>query len=149
MRLTRAYTNGPADLEDCFQEVCLQIWQSRSRFEGRSNWSTWVYRITLNVCLTRLKKAKAGKKAEAEAAGDMYIPDATEAMEQGAEIEALYRAIRQLSETDRAIILLYLEERQYSEIADILGSNTSAIGARINRIKTRLGHILSEGNNHD
>ena len=58
IKLCRAYTNSQEDFEDYYQEVCLQIWRSKENFREESEWSTWVYRISLNVCLTLLKKKK-------------------------------------------------------------------------------------------
>ena len=58
IKLCRAYTDNEFDFEDYFQEVCLQIWKSKDNFREQSKWSTWIYRITLNVCMTMLKKQK-------------------------------------------------------------------------------------------
>ena len=58
IKLCRAYTNSQEDFDDYYQEVCLQIWRSKDKFREESKWSTWVYRISLNVCLTLLKKKK-------------------------------------------------------------------------------------------
>lgn len=63
------YTNTQEDFEDYYQEVCLQIWKSNENFRGQSEWSTWIYRLTLNVCLTLLKK-----KDKYHVASD-YLPD--------------------------------------------------------------------------
>ena len=142
-RLCRAYTNGHEDFEDCFQEVCLQIWLTRDRFEGNSTWSTWIYRITLNVCLTRLKKEKTRQTNEENIEQEQPVELDKNKAEQSLEVQSLYSAIQQLNNTDRAIILLYLEEFSYKEISKIIGRNPSAIGARINRIKSRLQDILN------
>ncbi|MFY0674063.1 MAG: sigma-70 family RNA polymerase sigma factor [Bacteroidia bacterium] len=141
VKICRAYTSTQEDFEDYYQEVCLQIWRSRDRFNGQSEWSTWVYRLTLNVCMTLLKKSK---NKQQEFASD-YLPlEATENSQAFANesLNMLYDAIRQLSEVDRGVILLYLEERPYQEIADIIGTNANNIGVRIKRIKQRLKKIL-------
>lgn len=141
IKICRAYTNTQEDFEDYYQEVCLQIWRSRENFRQQSEWSTWVYRISLNVCMTLLKKKKNGKQRYASD----YLP--AEVMEDSKafaneSLNLLYEAIKRLSELDRAIILLYLEERSYKEIADIIGTTSSNIGVRINRIKKRLKELL-------
>jgi RNA polymerase sigma-70 factor (ECF subfamily) len=59
VKICRAYTNSQEDFEDCYQEVCLQIWRSNNNFKEQCKWSTWLYKISLNVCLTFLKKKKA------------------------------------------------------------------------------------------
>ena len=62
IKICRAYTNNQEDFEDYYQEVCLQIWKSKDRFKGQSEWSTWVYRLSLNVSMTLLKKRKNNPK---------------------------------------------------------------------------------------
>ncbi|KAA0993641.1 RNA polymerase sigma factor [Dyadobacter aurulentus] len=144
IKICRAYTNSQEDFEDYYQEVCLQIWRSKHTFRGQCEWSTWVYRVALNVCLTLLKQKKT--------AGQTYftsdvLPDVIVTENRAFEDESLnllYVAIRKLSEVDRALILLYLEEKSYQEIADILGTNANNIGVRVNRIKERLKKILDE-----
>ena len=141
IKLCRAYTNSQEDFEDYYQEVCLQIWRSKDNFREESQWSTWVYRISLNVCLTLLKKNK--KK------GQHFVSDSLPAEEtddnyafSDESLNLLYDAIRKLSEIDRAIITLYLEEKSQKEIAEIIGTNSNNIGVRISRIKMKLKKIL-------
>lgn len=141
VKICRAYTNTQEDFEDYYQEVCLQIWKTKDNFHGQAEWSTWVYRLSLNVSMTLLKKQKNNPQNVASA----YLP--TEMLVEShafAEepLEQLYAAIRQLSEVDRGVILLYLEEKTYQEIADIIGTNPNNIGVRIKRIKERLKKVL-------
>ena len=141
IKICRAYTNSEEDFEDYYQEVCLQIWKSRKNFNQQSNWSTWIYRLSLNVCLTLLKKSKNVSKQQSELFQNEII-ESNKAFENES-INQLYNAIRKLSKIDRAIILLYLEEKSYKEIAEIIGSNTNNIGVRIKRIKERLKTLLN------
>lgn len=147
IKICRAYTNTQEDFEDYYQEVCLQIWKSKDNFNEQSEWSTWVYKISLNVCLSLLKK---NKKSNVQYFASDAIPD--EVLEDSAAfsndaLNHLYAAIKQLSEVDRGVILLYLEEKSYQEIADILGTNPNNIGVRIKRIKERLKKLLDGQNN--
>lgn len=142
IKICRAYTNTQEDFEDYYQEVCLQIWKSKNNFSKQAKWSTWLYRLAVNVCLTLLKK---NKKSQNHFVSD-YI--ATEISEDNnfftdESLNQLYSAIKQLSEIDRAIILLYLEEKPYKEIADIIGTNANNISTRVKRIKERLKRILN------
>jgi RNA polymerase sigma-70 factor, ECF subfamily len=142
IKICKAYTNSQEDFEDYYQEVCLQIWRSRDNFREQCKWSTWVYRISLNVCLTLLKKRKS--KGRTYFTSDV-LPDVMVAENKAFEDESLnqlYVGIRCLSEVDRALILLYLEEKSYQEIADILGTTANNIGVRVNRIKERLKKLL-------
>lgn len=141
IKICRAYTDTQEDFEDYYQEGCLQIWRSHESFREQSEWSTWVYRISLNVCLTLLKKKK---KKEHHLTSD-FLPD--EVIEDSRSfidesLNQLYKAIRQLSDVDRAVIMLYLEEKSYQEIAEIIGTNPNNIGVRIKRIKERLKKLL-------
>lgn len=138
IKICRAYTDTEEDFEDYYQEVCLQIWKSKDRFQGQSEWSTWVYRLTLNVCLTLMRKDKKQKSYESNelTSGDQKEENAPSISDES--LNQLYAAIRELSEIDRAVILLYLEEKSYKEIAQIMGTNPNNIGVRIKRIKERL-----------
>jgi RNA polymerase sigma-70 factor, ECF subfamily len=144
IKICKAYTNSQEDFEDYYQEVCLQIWRSKVNFREQCKWSTWVYRISLNVCLTLLKK----RKSKGQTFTSDVLPDDVMVIENRAfedeSLNQLYVAIRHLSEVDRALILLYLEEKSYQEIADILGTNANNIGVRVNRIKERLKKLLDE-----
>jgi len=143
IKICRAYTDTQEDFEDYYQEVCLQIWRSKDNFKEQSEWSTWIYRLSLNVCLTFLKKKKNNKQnAPSDLLPDEVLVDSRAFPDES--LNQLYAAIRQLSEIDRGIILLYLEEKAYQEIADIMGTNTNNIGVRITRIKERLKKILNQ-----
>ena len=141
IKLCRAYTNSQEDFEDYYQEVCLQIWRSKDNFREESEWSTWVYRISLNVCLTLLKKKKNNVQHFVSDSVTVEESEASYAFSDES-LNLLYAAIRKLSEIDRAIIMLYLEEKSQKEIADIIGTNPNNIGVRVNRIKERLKNIL-------
>jgi len=145
IKICRAYTNSQEDFEDYYQEVCLQVWRSKDNFKQESEWSTWIYRLSLNVCMTYLKKKKINDK---QFVSDSLPPEAIDDSHAFANesVNDLYVAIKQLSETDRGLILLYLEERPYQEIAEIIGTNPNNIGVRIKRIKERLTTLLNINN---
>lgn len=141
IKICRAYTNTQEDFEDYYQEVCLQIWRSKDNFREQSEMSTWIYRLTLNVCLTLLKKKKNNKQhSNSNDLPPEVIEDSHTFTDES--LNQLYDAIKKLSEVDRAVILFYLEEKTYQEIADIIGTNPNNIGVRIKRIKERLRKIL-------
>ena len=142
IKICRAYTDSQEDFEDYYQEVCLQVWRSRDQFRGESKWSTWIYRLALNICLTMIKKKKNNRQ---HVVSDYSVPEATEDNHAFSDesLNLLYDAIKKLSEIDRAVILLYLEERSYKEIAEIIGTSHNNIAVRITRIKERLKKILN------
>lgn len=136
IKICRAYTDSQEDFEDYYQEICIQIWRSRENFKNNSKWSTWIYMISLNVCLTLLKKKKRIQQSFS------IKGDIADDYEENTYFCHLYEAIKKLPEVDRAVILLYLEEKSYQEIAEIIGSNANNIGVRITRIKERLKKLL-------
>lgn len=144
IKICRAYTNSQEDFEDYYQEVCLQLWRTRDNFHQQCSWSTWVYRVSLNVCLTLLKKKKSHGKTyfTSEVLPDVLITENRAFDDEP--LNQLYTAIRRLSEVDRAVILLYLEEKSYQEIAEILNTNANNVGVRVSRIKERLKKLLDE-----
>jgi RNA polymerase sigma-70 factor (ECF subfamily) len=146
IKICRAYTNTQEDFEDYYQEVCLQIWRSHRTFDERSAWSTWIYRVSLNVCLTLLKTQKRRRRLFASEDVPRELLEDSRAFADES-LNRLYGAIRQLSEVDRAVILLYLDEKSYQEIGEIIGTNPNNVGVRINRIKDRLRRILDEKDN--
>lgn len=141
IKICRAYTQNEEDFDDYFQEVCLQIWKSRDNFHNKSKWSTWVYRISLNVCLSLHRKENKIQFSDNEVLSNIIDTNA-KANFLDENLKVLYWAIKQLSEIDRAIILLYLEEKPYQEIAEIIGKDSNYIGVKINRIKERLKKLL-------
>jgi RNA polymerase sigma-70 factor (ECF subfamily) len=143
IKICRAYTNTQEDFEDYYQEVCLQIWRSHGTFDERAAWSTWIYRVSLNVCMTLLKTEK--RKRRLFSSGDVP-PELVEDSRAFADesLNRLFAAIRQLSEVDRAVVVLHLDEKSYREIGEIIGTNPNNVGVRINRIKERLRRILDE-----
>lgn len=112
IKICRAYTNSQEDFEDYYQEVCLQIWRSHSNFNSKSEWSTWVYRVTLNVCLTLLKKKKKGYRHFVSDSIPIEQTEENKAFEDES-LNLLFAAIRKLSEIDRAIIMLHLDEKSH------------------------------------
>ena len=132
------------DREDLFQEIVLQLWKSYPTFQGRSKVSTWIYRVALNTIFTRKRKEKTLPIGEFLSDEFLEFPDTDD--EHQAQLEessrALYEAIQQLSETDRAVILLYLDEHSYEEISTILEMSKTNVSTRINRIKSKLEKLL-------
>ena len=142
IKICRAYSDSQEDFEDLYQEICLQIWRTRDNFHEKSKWSTWIYRISLNVCMT-IQKKEAKRKFQSislDSVSEVLSNDTPSFQEES--LSQLYKAIKQLSDVDRAIILLYLEEKTYKEIAEIIGTNFSHIGVKIQRIKNKLKILI-------
>ena len=140
MHLCRAYSRDEESLKDLVQEVTLQLWRSHKSFKGNSQLSTWVYRVTLNVCLSNSKKLNRKVDTIPLEAGISKMEENDPEKEQ---IEMLYRGIRKLKESDRAIILLYLEDKSYKEMSEILGITVSNVGVKVNRLKDKLKQMIN------
>lgn len=127
--------------KDIYQEVILRLWKSFPKFRGDSKFSTWMYRVALNTTITYVRQQQ---KRKTDAIGDdsKNIPDTSDGYNED-QIRMLYKAIKQLNEVDRAIIMLYLDEKSYDEISEIMGMTVSNIGVRINRAKVKLEKILT------
>jgi RNA polymerase sigma factor (sigma-70 family) len=138
-KICRMYRDTPEDQEDLFQEIIYQLWKSFPQFQGKSKISTWMYRIGLNTAMASFRKNKV-KLLYCDTIADKNIP--SESAEHWRE-ELLFSAIRQLSEDQRALIGLYLDDFTYAEIAEIIGISENHIGVRLNRIKKKLKVILN------
>ncbi len=136
--ICRAYAANDEELKDLIQEVTIQLWKSHTRFQGNSKISTWVYRVTLNVCLALNRK----KKINTEPIRTVDIREDVDEAEKE-QIDLLYRAIKRLKDSDRAIILLYLEKKSYQEISEILGMTVSNVGVKVNRLKDKLKTMIN------
>jgi len=143
-QLCGKFTDNTDDFKDYYQESCLQIYKSRENFKGNSSWSTWVYRITMNVCINLSKEKKAVQQIVLEP-DFIHTDESMISKEKNSKeaLDSLFTAIRSLSEKDRAFLFLFLEERTYLEIAGIMKTSKSNVGVRINRIKSKLKRHIS------
>lgn len=136
-KIVSIYEDDGEDKKDLFQEILYQLWKAYPKFEHRAAFSTWMYKIALNTALLRQRKKYAMKRKIAslqeENLENPGIPEKK---------ISLYMAIDHLNQIDKAIALLYLEQKEYQEIADIIGINRNNVGVRINRIKKQLKKVL-------
>ena len=140
--LCRLYFSLPEDRKDMFQEIVLQLWKSYPSFNRQAKVSTWIYRIALNTVFAKLRKEKGQPKNESYSEHAYHISEPESTFEIIPATEELYRAIAQLSDVDKAIILLYLEEHTYDEIAVMMNLSRTNVSTKINRIKTQLQKLL-------
>ena len=129
------YANDQDDLNDLFQETVLNLWKSFPRYRGDSTYSTWVYRIAMNTCITFLRRSSARPQTVPMTAQVANLEADSETTEQ---LRELYKLINQLGKLERALILLWLEERSYQEMADILGISKANVAVKLTRIREKL-----------
>lgn len=141
-KVCNLYCKDPEDKRDLFQEMVLQIWRSLKSYRKDSKVSTWMYRVALNTAITNFRKEsrRPGRLAISET--ELQIPDITDLAERSENQSLLKEAIEQLNAIEKAIIMLYLDERSYEEIASILGITRTNVGVKLNRIKSKLELIV-------
>ena len=142
-KICNAYCQNAADREDLAQEIIYQLWKSWNSFNTNFKLSTWMYRIALNVAISFYRKEK--KTTETVFMGDHLIEIVDENLEEGLEtnLNALQQFINELKELDRALMILYLEEKSHKEIAEIIGISTTNVATKIGRIKEQLKQKFS------
>lgn len=138
------YADSSEDRQDLFQEILFQLWRSYPSFQGRSNPSTWTYRIALNTAITALRKeTRKPEQVELDTEA-IEIPAVAAGPASGEQVEILYQLIRRLSRVDRALVMLYLDDLSYREMSEVLGLSENNIGVKLNRIKARLQEMAGE-----
>ncbi len=139
------YAKNSAEADDMFQEICIQVWRAYSQFKGDSKFSTWLYRVAINTAISWIRKEKKYRFEDKDDKKAFIVHDDTPFYveeEKKEQISALYRAIKKLNDVDRSLVLLYLEDVAYAEIAEILGLTVNNIKVKMNRVKKRLKKIM-------
>ena len=143
-KICRIYTDNETDHEDLFQEIILQLWKSFHGYRGEAKFSTWMYRIALNTAISLFRKS--GKSVQVQ-----YNIDLTsikieheEYKDDEEDISNMYRMIHQLSDIEKALIMMYLDDKSYREIGDILGISEGNARVKMNRAKNRLKSLIKK-----
>jgi RNA polymerase sigma-70 factor (ECF subfamily) len=139
-KVAGSYCRNPADREDLVQEMIVQLWRSFGRYDLRWRFSTWMYRVALNVAISfyRSESRRPRTRALDESALLEVRAPAAESAALAEDLQLLHQLIEQLGELDRALVILYLDGNRYDTIAEILGISETNVGTRITRIKQRL-----------
>ena len=141
LQMCLGFMKGDVDLaNDLSQEVFINIWNAFEKFKGQSAHKTWVYRITVNTCLQYIRKEKKKSRLSFEKFEHTLVEESQNS-ESNLE-QDLYRAIGQLEELDRLIIMMVLEKQDYDTISNVLGIKPTNVRVKIHRIKKRLKKIL-------
>ena len=138
-KVCRVYRDNKEDQEDLFQEIIYQLWKSYSAFKGESKISSWIYRIALNTAIAVYRKSKISIDYYEDFPEHIH-PSNDKTISENE--ERLFWALRQLNDSEKAVISLYLEDFSYQEIAAITGLSESNVDVRLNRIKNKLKQIL-------
>ncbi|WP_205748081.1 RNA polymerase sigma factor [Dyadobacter luticola] len=141
-KICKIYCADPEDRRDLFQEIVIQLWQAFPTFRGESGASTWVYRIGMNTAISNFRKTTNRRSTSPFSSFDMEIPELQDTAENPIDTGPLYQAIDQLNVIEKALVLLYLEDKSYDEMSAILGISKSNVGVKLNRVKTKLEKLI-------
>ena len=143
IKVSRLYTNSLEDEQDLFQEIVLQLWRSYDSFKGQSKISTWMYRVALNTAITLFrKKTKSPQTDELmDYHHSNYLDDDDEMQLQ---VSLLYKVVKMLPNVERAIVMMYLDDLPYRDIAENLGITEVNARVKMNRLKKTLKHLMEK-----
>lgn len=134
------FSNDAEEVADLFQEVLVKLWNGYDSFQGKSDIKTWIYRVTLNTCITIDRKKRRRNRAMLSMDVDYF--DSQE--QETAQVRILHERIARLQPLDRAIILLWLEQISYGEIGEIVGISAKNVSVRLARIRVQLKYMSNE-----
>ena len=134
------FSNDTDEVADLFQEVLVKLWNGYDSFQGKSDIKTWIYRVTLNTCITIDRKKRRRNRAMLSMDVDYF--DSQE--QETAQVRILHERIARLQPLDRAIILLWLEQISYGEIGEIVGISAKNVSVRLARIRVQLKNMSNE-----
>lgn len=137
-QMCMGFMKGDRDLaNDLSQDVFINIWKALDGFRSESSYKTWIYRITVNTCLQQIRRDKNKTKVPVD---DVHLTEEEDNKEQ--QFQQLYAAIGQLTEVDRVLIMMVLDDLEYEEIGKVMGITEGNLRVKIHRIKERLKKIL-------
>ncbi|MBT30021.1 MAG: RNA polymerase subunit sigma-70 [Thalassobius sp.] len=139
-KVSRIYRDTKEDQEDLFQEIVFQLWKAFPNYREEAKVSTWMYRIALNTAIVTYRKKKVAINYSETIPENIHPATASELSENE---ERMYNALRKLSEAERALISLFLEDYSYREIGEITGISENYVAVKINRIKNKLKQLLN------
>lgn len=144
IKVARAYTLTHEECQDLAQEILLQAWKSLPRFEQRASAATWCYRVALQTAMNWQRK-DIPRRASQQPLLDVHVAatgNSAEQAQQRETVDRLYNAIHQLPKADAALVLLYLDDLSYREMAEVLGISESNVGVKLNRAKKALSELM-------
>ena len=136
------YTTPNATLNDLYQDVVLNLWRAYPKFRRECKISTWIYRIALNTCISFIRKEKNVPEFVTLSLEADWMTEDNDPLQEM--LRQLYRMINQLGQLDKSIILLYLEEKSYEEMAEITGLTVTNVATKLSRIKDKLKKMKKE-----
>lgn len=144
-KVANAYCKDSEDRKDLIQEIYMQLWKSFENYDDDYKYSTWIYRISLNVAISFYRKENSRTKIAGSFGDEIFnFSDKSDTVEKDKNFDILQQFIAELKELDKALMLLYLEEKSYKEIAEIIGYSETNVATKIGRIKLKLKERFSQ-----
>jgi RNA polymerase sigma-70 factor, ECF subfamily len=151
MKVARAYTLTSEECQDLAQEILLEAWRSLPEFEGKATAATWFYRVALHTAMNWHRRDRSRRLGQQPLLDVQALAtegsNSAEQVQHRETVERLYQAIKQLPKTDAALVLLYLDELSYRQMAEVLGISESNVGVKLNRAKKALSELM-KGTSH-
>ena len=142
-KVCRLYTNNTDAHNDLFQEITIQLWKAYQKFRGDTKFSTWMYRVGLNTAITLYRKSKRRIYTQEFDALEFKIKAEEYYDTEEQQLKLLYKAVHQLNDIEKALVFLYLEDKDYREISETLGITEVNARVKMNRVKKKLKTILN------
>ncbi|WP_299213027.1 sigma-70 family RNA polymerase sigma factor [uncultured Dokdonia sp.] len=142
-KVCRLYTNNRDQHNDLFQEVTIQLWRAFPKFRGDAKFSTWMYRVALNTAITLYRKSK--RTVQTQDFDNVMFRISSEEYDDTIEqqLKVMYTAIKDLNDIEKALVFLYLEDKNYKEISETMGITEVNARVKMNRVKGKLKKILN------
>jgi RNA polymerase sigma-70 factor (ECF subfamily) len=144
-KIANSYCRNAEDRKDLIQEIVVHLWKSHTRYDDRFKLSTWIYRIALNVAISAYRREKR-RSERLSPFEEIIIEPAAEIEQPDPNIAALHGLIDQLDELNRALMILYLDDNSYRDIASILGLTETNVATKINRLKLKIKEQFTQTN---
>ena len=141
-KISKMYMDNFDDQKDLFQEITFQVWKAYQTFEGKSQFSTWLYRVALNTAIIFLKSEKKRSFIKNDEIENFKIVADDYDDDEEKKLARMYSAIQQLNEIDKALIFYYLEDFSGKEIADNMGISEGNARVKLNRAKEKLKQLI-------
>jgi RNA polymerase sigma-70 factor, ECF subfamily len=142
-KICRLYTSNQDAHNDLFQEITIQLWKAYPKFRGDSKFSTWAYRVALNTAITLYRKSTRTVTTVDFESKSFFISQEDYNNEEEEQLKLMYKAVHQLNDIEKALVFMYLEDKDYTEISETLGITEVNARVKMNRIKTKLRTILN------
>lgn len=143
-KVCRLYCSSEPDRQDLFQEIVIQLWRAYPSFRGEARFGTWLYRIALNTAISGLRRRRHHIVLADPGQLPVELQDIQYSGEKEEQLQQLYEAINRLTEIEKALTMLYLEDKSYQEMEEILGIPQNNLRVKMNRIKEKLRKMTKE-----